>query len=532
MLTVTNLELRAGARLLMEDVTFRIDKGDKVGLVGRNGAGKTTMTKVLAGLTLPADGSVTRGGTIGYLPQDPKVDDMTQLARDRIFSARGLDGVARKMRETQEMMASEDPAVHAKGMRRYDRLEAEFISGGGYAAESEAATITANLDLPERVLNQPLSTLSGGQRRRVELARILFANADTMLLDEPTNHLDADSVVWLRDFLKNYSGGILVISHDVELMELVVNKVFYLDANRCVIDIYNMGWKTYLLQREQDEARRKRERANAQKKASALMEQANKMRAKATKAVAAQQMIKRAEKMMRGLEDERQVDKVAAIRFPDPAPCGKTPLSAEGLSKSYGSLEIFTDVDLAIDRGSRVVVLGFNGAGKTTLLRMLAKTTKPDTGEVVYGHGAKVGYFAQEHEILDGNRTVYENMKTAAPDLDDTKVRTVLGSFLFSGDDVDKPAGVLSGGEKTRLSLATLVASSANVLLLDEPTNNLDPASREEILNALKNYQGAIVMVSHDEGAVEALNPERVLLLPDAVEDLWSKEYHDLISLA
>ena len=318
-----NLELRAGARLLMEEVTFRIDKGDKIGLVGRNGAGKTTMTKVLAGLTLPADGTVTRSGEIGYLPQDPKVDDMSQLARDRILSARGLDGVARKMRQAQEDMASEDEAVRAKGLRRYDRLEAEFIAGGGYAAESEAAVITSNLDLPERVLSQPLSTLSGGQRRRVELARILFSNADTMLLDEPTNHLDADSIMWLRDFLKNFSGGLLVISHDVDLMELVVNRVFYLDANRCVIDQYNMGWKNYLAQREQDEHRRKRERANAQKKASALMEQANKMRAKATKAAAAQQMIKRAEKLLRGLEEERQVDKVAAIRFPDPAPVAR-----------------------------------------------------------------------------------------------------------------------------------------------------------------------------------------------------------------
>ncbi len=531
-ISVQNLELRAGARLLMEEVTFRIDKGDKIGLVGRNGAGKTTMTKVLAGLNLPADGTITRSGSIGYLPQDPKVDDMSQLAKDRILSARALDGVARKMRQAQDDMACEDPTVRAKGMRRYDRLEAEFIAGGGYAAESEAAVITSNLDLPERVLSQPLSTLSGGQRRRVELARILFSNADTMLLDEPTNHLDADSILWLRDFLKNFSGALLVISHDVELMELVVNRVFYLDANRCVIDQYNMGWKNYLMQREQDEHRRKRERANAQKKANALLEQANKMRAKATKAVAAQQMIKRAERLMRGVQEERQVDKVAAIRFPDPAPCGKTPLSARGLSKSYGSLEIFTDVDLAIDRGSRVVVLGLNGAGKTTLLRMLAGATQPDTGEVVYGHGAKLGYFAQEHEILEGERTVFENMKSAAPDLDDTRVRTILGSFLFSGDDVDKPAGVLSGGEKTRLSLATLVASSANVLLLDEPTNNLDPASREEILNALKAYTGAIVMVSHDEGAVEALNPERVLLLPDAVEDLWSKDYQDLISLA
>lgn len=516
----------------MEEVNFRIDKGDKIGLVGRNGAGKTTMTKVLAGITLPAGGDIIRQGKIGYLPQDPAIDDMSQLAKDRIFSARGLDGISRKMRQAQEEMASEDPDICARGMRRYDRLEAEFIAGGGYAAESEAASITNNLDLPERILNQPLSTLSGGQRRRVELARILFSDADTMLLDEPTNHLDADSVMWLREFLKNFQGGLLVISHDVELMELVVNKVLYLDANRCLVDVYNMSWKNYLNQREQDEARRKRERANAQKKASTLMEQAQKMRAKATKAVAAQQMMKRAERLMRSVEEERIVDRVAAIRFPSPARCGKTPITAESLSKSYGSLEIFTDVDLAIDRGSRVVILGFNGAGKTTLLRMLAGVTTADTGEVNYGHGAKIGYFAQEHEVLDPERSVVENMRSAAPDLDDTEVRTILGSFLFSGDDVDKPAGVLSGGEKTRLSLATLVASSANVLLLDEPTNNLDPASRSEILKALKTYEGAIVMVSHDEGAVRALNPERVLLLPDGVEDHWNKSYEDLIALA
>ena len=353
-----------------------------------------------------------------------------------------------------------------------------------------------------------------------------------MLLDEPTNHLDADSVAWLREFLRGYQGGLLVISHDVELMELVVNKVLYLDAIRCVVDVYNMDWKHYLQQREQDEHRRKRERANAEKKAGALMEQANKMRAKATKAVAAQQMIKRAERLMREVEPEQAKDKVAAIRFPAPSPCGKTPLRASGLSKSYGSLEIFTDVDLAIDRGSRVVVLGLNGAGKTTLLRMLSGVSEPDSGQLEPGHGLKLGYFAQEHDTLDPERSVLENMRTAAPDLQDTQVRTILGSFLFQGDDVSKPAGVLSGGEKTRLALATLVASSANVLLLDEPTNNLDPASREEILNALKTYEGAIVMVSHDEGAVEALDPERVLMLPDGIEDHWNKEYQDLITLA
>jgi ATPase subunit of ABC transporter with duplicated ATPase domains len=256
------------------------------------------------------------------------------------------------------------------------------------------------------------------------------------------------------------------------------------------------------------------------------------MRAKATKTVAAQNMARRADKLLSGLESVRQSDKVAKLRFPEPAPCGKTPLMAEGLSKSYGSLEIFTDVDLAIDKGSRVVILGLNGAGKTTLLRLLGGVEQPDTGAVVPGHGLKLGYYAQEHETLDPDRTVLENMRSAAPDMDLVEVRKVLGSFLFSGDDVDKPAGVLSGGEKTRLALATLVVSSANVLLLDEPTNNLDPASREEILGALRTYKGAVVLVTHDEGAVEALQPERIILLPDGVEDLWGSDYADLVALA
>jgi ATPase subunit of ABC transporter with duplicated ATPase domains len=256
------------------------------------------------------------------------------------------------------------------------------------------------------------------------------------------------------------------------------------------------------------------------------------MRAKATKTVAAQNMAKRADRLLAGLDAVRQQDKVAKLRFPEPAPCGKTPLMAEGLSKSYGSLEIFTDVDLAIDKGSRVVILGLNGAGKTTLLRLLAGAEQPDTGAVVPGHGLKLGYYAQEHETLDPERTVLENMRSAAPDLDLVEVRKTLGSFLFSGDDVDKPAAVLSGGEKTRLALATLVVSSANVLLLDEPTNNLDPASREEILGALRTYKGAVVLVTHDEGAVEALQPERIILLPDGVEDLWGADYADLVALA
>ncbi|WP_232678701.1 ABC-F family ATP-binding cassette domain-containing protein [Nocardioides sp. R-C-SC26] len=532
MITAHQLEVRVGARLLMENVSFRIGPGDKVGLVGRNGAGKTTLTKVLSGDSQPAAGQVTRSGEIGYLPQDPRVGDPSVLARERILSARHLDDVVRRLREAEEQMGSDDANVRERAMKRYARADDEMHAAGGYAAESEAATIAASLGIEERLLGQPLSTLSGGQRRRVELARILFSDAEVLILDEPTNHLDADSIVWLRDFLKSHSGGFVVISHDTGLLEQTVNRVLHLDANRAVIDAYSMGWKQYLVQRETDEKRRKRERMNAENKAKTLTDQANKMRAKATKAQAAQSMLKRAEKLMAGVEAERQSDKVAAIKFPSPAPCGKTPLTAAELSKSYGSLEIFTDVNLAIDRGSRVVILGLNGAGKTTLLRILGGVDDADTGRVVPGHGLKLGYYAQEHETLDTSRSVLENMQSAAPELTDTEARSVLGSFLFSGDDVAKPAGVLSGGEKTRLALASLVVSSANVLLLDEPTNNLDPASREEVLGAIRQYEGAIVLVTHDEGAVHALQPDRVLILPDGVEDLWNDEYADLVSLA
>lgn len=532
MITASRVELRIGARTLLGSTTFQVAPGDRIGLVGRNGAGKTTLTKTLAGDTEPTAGTISRSGDVGYLPQDSRTGDVEQLAMDRILSARGLDAIVRKMRQAEGEMASADPATHEAAMARYPKLEERFTAAGGYSAESEAHRIAANLGLDDRVLGQQVKTLSGGQRRRVDLARILFAGSQTLLLDEPTNHLDHDSIVWLRDYLRTYSGGLIVISHDVDLLRAVTNKVFHLDANRGEMDQYNLGWDAYLKQREQDERRRRKERLNAEKKASVLTAQAEKMRAKATKAVAAQNMLKRAERLREGVEGERASDRVAKLRFPTPAPCGRTPLTADGLSKSYGSMEVFAGVDLAIDRGSRVVVLGLNGAGKTTLLRILAGVEIPDTGEVVPGHGLKIGYYAQEHETLDPNVTVVENLRHAAPDLTDTQVRSVLGSFLFSGDDADKPTHVLSGGEKTRLALATLVVSSANVLLLDEPTNNLDPASRAEILGALGGYEGAVVMVTHDVGAVDALTPERVLLLPDGDEDLWNDGYRELVALA
>ncbi|MQY04586.1 ABC-F family ATP-binding cassette domain-containing protein [Actinomadura macrotermitis] len=532
MITVNGADVRAGARLLLHDISFHVSPGDRIGLVGRNGAGKTTLLEVLAGRARPAAGTVTRTGPVGYLPQDPRAADPSGTVTDRILSARGLDLAVRKLREAEAAMAEAHGPALERAMNAYARAEARFQAGGGYAAEAEAARVAAGVGLPADVMDRPVGALSGGQRRRVELARILFAGHGTLLLDEPTNHLDADSVGWLRAFLAAHQGGLVLISHDTGLLADTVNRVFHLDPHRTTLDVHNTGWHGYLAQRDADERRRRRERASAERKAAALHSQADRMRANVATAVQAKNMARRADRMLADLEPVRRAEKVARIRLPEPEPCGRTPLGAAGLTKSYNGRRVLDGVDLAVDRGGRLVVLGLNGAGKTTLLRLLAGRERPDAGRVVHGHGLRLGYFAQEHDTLDPSRTVLQNLTAAAPHLTTGEARGVLGSFLFTGDDAGKPARVLSGGEKTRLALAGLVHSGANVLLLDEPTNNLDPASRSEVLAAVGAYPGALVMVTHDEGAVEALRPDRVLLLPDGTEDLWGGGHLDLVALS
>ena len=543
MIVTQDLEVRVGARTLLEapGQQLRVQPGDRIGLIGRNGAGKTTSMRILAGETEPYGGKVTSSGPIGYLPQDSREGNIEQTARERVLSARGLDELKRSMAKTQHIMeTAEDDKKRDKAIMKYSRLEERYQALGGYEADAECAQICDNLGLPQRVLDQQLQTLSGGQRRRVELAQILFAatsgsgkSETILLLDEPTNHLDADSITWLRGFLSKHEGGLIMISHDVELLDAVCNKIWFLDAVRAEADVYNMGYKKYLDARATDEARRRRERSNAEKKASALHKQAAKLGAKATKAAAAKQMLARADRMMNELDEVRVSDRVASIKFPEPAACGKTPMFAKGLTKMYGSLEVFAGVDLAIDKGSRVVVLGTNGAGKTTLLKLLAGVERTDgEGGIVSGHGLRIGYFAQEHDNIDPDKSVWQNTIDACPDAGQQDLRGLLGAFMFSGDKLEQPAGTLSGGEKTRLSLATLVSSRANVLLLDEPTNNLDPQSREQVLDALTTYTGAVVLVTHDPGAVKALEPERVIIMPDGDEDLWSDEYMEIVELA
>jgi len=449
---------------------------------------------------------------------------------DRILSARGLDEVLSGMRTAQRQMggtaAGRDAAIHA-----YARLEDRLHVLGGYAAEAEAASMAASLGLPDRVLGQPLRLLSGGQRRRIELARILFSDAETLLLDEPTNHLDSDSIVWLRDHLRAHRGGLVVISHHTALLEAVVNKVFHLDANRCVLDMHNVGWRAYLEERDLAERRRWRERATAERRAAALQAQADRMRAKATKAKAAQGMERRAQQLLARTAPQQRADRVARLRFPTPAPCGRIPLSASGLSKSYGSLEVFTGVDLAVDRGSRIVVLGLNGAGKTTLLRLLARLEEPDTGEIRARHGLRLGYYAQENEGLDYENTVLNEAGKIMPE-DQKRVRGVLGRFLFSGDRVFQRVATLSGGEKTRLAMAKMVLEGPNLLVLDEPSTHLDATSRTIIGEALGSYQGTIIAVTHDVEFVRHLKPDMMLLMPDGKVLPYDTKYDDMLERA
>ncbi|MEV4359408.1 ABC-F family ATP-binding cassette domain-containing protein [Nonomuraea sp. NPDC049625] len=527
MLTLRGVDVRAGAHLLLSGVTAHVAPGDRVGLVGRNGAGKTTLMKTLAGALPPAAGEIVRTGPVGYLPQDPAAADPAVTVLDRVLSVRGLDQAVRDLRAAGAALAEHGDE---RAMARYVRVEAEFQARGGYAAEGEAARVAAGLGLPDRVLNRPVGDLSGGQRRRVELARVLFAEPGVLLLDEPTNHLDGDSIAWLRSFLAGHSGGLVLITHDTGLLADVVNRVWHVEHG--ALEARNTGWHAYLADREADDRRRTRLRFTAERKAAALQAQAGRMRSNVATATRARDMARRAERMLAETPPPRVAEKVARIRLPEPAPSGRTPLGAISLAKSYGGRPVLAGVDLAVDRGSRLVVLGLNGAGKTTLLRLLAGYERPDSGRVVHGHGLRLGYFAQEHDTLDPAHTVGRHLAGAAPHLSDGEARTVLGSFLFSGDDVDKPVRVLSGGEKTRLALAGLVSSQANVLLLDEPTNNLDPASKAEVLAAVAAYRGAVVMVTHDQEAVAALRPDRVLLLPDGVEDLWNDGYADLIALA
>jgi ATPase subunit of ABC transporter with duplicated ATPase domains len=528
-LEVTGLSVEAGGMTVVQGFDLVLTGGDKVGVVGRNGAGKTSTLRVLAGEMPAAAGTVVRRGAVGYLRQDPRqhrADDATTsiayllAARDLLELQRGVE----KARLQLEEHASDHHVAHFAG------LEEEYERRGGYRGEAEARTIVAGLGLAQDRLDLPVGALSGGERRRLELARILFGGSDLLLLDEPTNHLDADAKGWLMRFLAGYRGALLVVSHDIALLDASITRILHLDRDGVVE--YRGTYTQYREARARDEKRLTALASRQETEIRRLKTLADSMRGQTAKRA-------RKAKTLDTRVARLQARKVAAptrergvrFRFPEPPHSGRTMLAADALTKGYGGPAVFEDISFDVERGERLLVMGLNGAGKTSLLRILAGETTSDAGTFRLGHGVQLGYYAQEHEGIRDGVTVLTHMHQASP-ADDQSLRSLLGMFGLHGDMAFQDAGTLSGGEKTKLALAQLVAGRKNLLLLDEPTNNLDPPSRTAIAEALRGWPGAMVIVSHDTEFVEALAPERILLMPDGSLDYWSEDLLDLVALA
>jgi ATPase subunit of ABC transporter with duplicated ATPase domains len=529
MLQVRKVSVEVGGRVVLEDASFTVRSGDKVGLVGRNGVGKTSLLRVLAGEQPALAGAIYRTGALGYLPQDPRVTgiDPQVTSVSHVLAGRRLDDAAARL-EKLRLVLEEDHSP--RNVARFARAEESFRDAGGYAADADARRIAAGLGLQPDRLDLPLRVLSGGERRRLELARILFAGSDLLLLDEPTNHLDTDAKAWLMRFLASYRGALIVVSHDLVLLDSSITRVLHLDDAGMVE--YTGTYSQYRQARKTDEARQTKLAARQQAEIKRLKTLADAMRHQTEKrARIAKSLDTRVERLRRGAVDAPKKERRIGFRFPPPPHCGNVVLRVERLSKSYGGPPVFADLTFGLDKGERVLVMGLNGVGKTSLLRILACESEADTGSVRFGTGVLFGYFAQEHEGIEPSVDVLSHMRRQSSEPDQT-LRALLGMFGLPGERAFQDAGTLSGGEKTKLALAQLVAGKHNLLLLDEPTNNLDPPSRDAIARALSAWPGSMVIVSHDRAFVEALEPDRVVMMPDGTVDFWTEEYLDLVSLA
>ena len=534
MLAAENLSVEVGGKLILNEISFRVVPGDKVGIVGRNGAGKTSMLKVVSGEVPPSAGRVVITGEVGYLNQEPKADESIagQRVLDRVISGRLLDVLAEdleKARLAMELDASDG------NIRRFARREEAFAAKGGYQAESEAKKILAGLGITESRFGLSLSHLSGGERRRVELARILFAGSDVLLLDEPTNHLDLDSKTWLLSFMRAYSGAMMVISHDLDLLDEAITRIFHLERGLGDGNLveYKGTFSQYKKARAEDEQSAHKRNVRLQGEIKRLASQADSMRhSTAKRAKVAHSIDKRVERLASQVGEVNETSRVkVAARMTEPPPCSKDVLSVSQLCKGFGQGNVFEDVSFDISRSERLLIVGLNGAGKTTLLRLVMGQLTPDFGRVKFGRGVSTGYYAQEHENLDPFDTPINQMNLALGGTV-TESRGLLASFGLSGDVIFQPTETLSGGEKTKLSLSVLVAAKNNLLLLDEPTNNLDPESRVAIGRSLSSWTGTMLVVTHDEAFAEAISPDKVLILPDGLVDYYDDNYLELVAMA
>ena len=534
MLSVRELSVEVGGVLTLEHASFTVRSGDKVGPHRAQRRRQDVAARVLAGEADPYRGVVQVTGGLGYLSQDPRMDQVDERASalSHVLSGRGLDQAAARWRSSAWPSRSRPPTRPSSATAG---PRSASVSTGD-TAEGEAHRLARGLGLAEGRLDLPLGALSGGQRRRVELARILFAGSDVLLLDEPTNHLDTDAKTWLLDFLRRYRGALLVISHDLDLLDESITRVLHLERHGHEdvggLTEYKGTYSQYLAARDRDEAQLSKQVEREQAEITRLSTLADSMRHQTAKrARQAKSLDSRVAKLADAAAEGPAKRRNLHVRFPEPPTAGRTVLEVVDLARSYGPVDVFDSVTFAVERGERLLVMGLNGAGKTSLLRILAGVNEPDTGTVRYGHQVDAGYYAQEHDLIDPSRSLIEQIARPRHRGRHRAARPA-GHVRPGRRHRVRPAGTLSGGEKTKLVLSQLVAGRHNLLLLDEPTNNLDPGSRLATAEALGAWPGSMVLVSHDREFVEALRPDRVLVMPEGDLDYWTDDLLDLVAMA
>ena len=510
MLTLSHCSVQFGGNYLFDDITFTIGTRDRIGLVGKNGAGKSTMLKILSGNVVSDEGNVIKSNdyTIGFLTQDLQATLGKTVLEEAMTSFDVLLEIEKEIEHlNNELMIRTDyeSDEYANILDRHAHLHERFNFLGGASVEGTVQRILIGLGFEEKDLYRLVDEFSGGWQMRVELAKILLKNPDCLLLDEPTNHLDIESVQWLELFLKNYEGALVLISHDKAFLDIATNRT--IEITNGGIEDYNCSYSKYLVERIQRRDLVKQAYANQQKEIAKTEEFIERFRSKANLASRVQSRIKMLDKIDR-IELEEEDNSAINFRFPPAPRSGLMVIESADLQKSYGSKHVLKGIDFSIERGRKMAFVGKNGEGKTTCAKILAGV-EPYEGTVTIGHNVSIGYFAQQQaETLDGNRTVFETVDDVATGEMRTKIRALLGAFLFSGDDVYKKVKVLSGGEKSRLAMAILLLQPSNLLILDEPTNHLDMRSKDVLKQAIKSYEGTLIVVSHDREFLEGLTDQ------------------------
>ena len=528
MIRLENISKQNSHRILYFEASAALNRGEKVGLVGPNGAGKTTLFRMITGEELPDEGqvSVEKLISIGYFNQDVGEMSGRSAVAEVMDGAGPVSAVSAELAELEAAMCDPDRDDMDAIVERYGEVQARFEELGGYELEGRAREVLAGLSFSQEMMDGDVGGLSGGWKMRVALARILLMRPDAMLLDEPSNHLDLESLIWLEEFLKGYEGGLMMTSHDREFMNRIVNKIVEIDGGS--LTTYSGDYEFYERQRAQNEKQQQAQFERQQAMLAKELKFIERFKARASHAAQVQSRVKKLDKIERFEPPKRR--QTVSFEFPQAPRSGDDVAVLKNVHKGYGSRTIYQGLDLIIRRKERWCVMGVNGAGKSTLLKLIARASEPDSGTVTIGASVKMGYFSQHAmELLDGGATVFESLESSFPQASQGQLKALAGCFGFSGDDVEKKCRVLSGGEKARLVMATMLFNPPNFLVLDEPTNHLDLDTKEMLIKALAAYEGTMLFVSHDRHFLAELSNRVLELTPEGIHQ-YSGGYTEYVA--